>query len=54
MGIKIGNTTYEKISEQADDIKFKYAGKGVQDGTLKLSHYAVEGNTGYYFYEKLK
>jgi len=45
--------SYEKISENADPIKFKYAGIGVKDGTLRLSHYAVEGTTGYYFYEKL-
>ena len=45
---------YLIISENAKPSKFVDAGARVMKNELIISHYASEGNIGYYYYEIIK
>lgn len=42
---------FVRLSENSPQDKFVEMGKLVQEGKAKRAYYAIEGNTGYYYYE---
>jgi len=52
----VKNKTYEyvRVSENAKKARFVEMGERVQNGELKWSYYAIDGNVGYHYYRKLK
>ena len=45
---------YEKLADNSNSSLFSAMGKRVQEGELKWAYYAIENDTGYHYYIKLK